>query len=198
MRSWAAVCKPRATPVQLTGAVGIALRCTCSALLGPPACCLLQGVAWDPAQQYVATQSADRTCRRVAAGSRSPEFISGEGWYCLSVTAGSSTVLPSQRACGTPPGQLLLKLSMPDDPGAASPPASPQGVRPEAARRRAQEQGQPVPAASRGDGARPVLRPHASQAGNARHGCGGRQARQPPAVCGRTRQHLLPPPSLVA
>ena len=90
------------------------LRYTCSALLDPPVCCLLQGVAWDPAQQYVATQSADRTCRCLVVSSSRFEFISGEGWYCFSLTAGSSTASPSQHACGTPPGQLSFYCSCAD------------------------------------------------------------------------------------
>jgi WD40 repeat protein len=39
------------------------LRHSASKVGGPPALCSVQGVAWDPLGQYIASLSSDRTCK---------------------------------------------------------------------------------------------------------------------------------------
>ena len=121
----------------------------------------VQGVAWDPAQQYVATQSADRTCRWGCE-----QFGGRQG-------AGRGMRRPWQPQAAQPCSRG----------GPAHAPT--QGVHAQAAGGRQEEQRKPIPAARRRHGARPLLRPYPQQAGHGgrRRRRRGGQAAGAPAVC---------------
>lgn len=142
----------------------------------------VQGVAWDPAQQYVATQSADRTCRCAgAAGPKAAGAHLSSVWparterRCVTVRldrASAGRHALGIEACHPRRRRLLISQALPVSPAdcgwEGTPPPhpthAPQGVCAQASGVGAQEQGVPVPAARWRDCQGLVLRAHAEQA----------------------------------